>query len=110
MFEHGVMTEQAHLTVARPAGIWRDAVRAYRLMVDGAPVGQIRKGETLRVPISPGRHRVEARIDWTGSRAVEFEAAAGVEVHFSVRPAGNVLNIFWQIFTPDQWLQLTYLG
>lgn len=104
------MTEQAHLTVARPAGAWRDAVRAYRLVVDGAPVGQIRTGETLHVPISPGRHRVEARIDWTGSRAVEFEAAAGVEVRFSVRPAGNLLNVFWQIFTSNQWLWLTHLG
>ena len=103
------MTEQAHLTVSRPAGAFRDAVRAYRVMVDGALVGHVRGGETLHVPISPGRHRVEARIDWSGSRAVEFEAAAGGEARFTVRPAGNLLNIFWQIFTTDQWLRLTHL-
>ena len=103
------MVEPVRLTIARPAGTWRDVMRAYQLLVDGTVVGQIRTEETLQVTISPGRHRIQARIDWSGSRAVEFEAAAGADVRFRVQPAGNLLNIFWQIFTSDRWLQLTRL-
>ena len=103
------MTEPTHLIISRPSGTWRDKLRAYQLTVDGAQAGRIRSGETLDLPISPGRHWAEARIDWSGSRRLEFEAAAGAAVRLKVEPNGNLLNATWQIFTRRAWLRLTHL-
>ena len=78
-------------------------------MVDGVFVGQIWRGGTWTVAVPPGRHQIEVRIDWSGSRAVEFEVPVGGVVRFQVEPAGKLINGAWQMFTRHGWLRLTKL-
>jgi hypothetical protein len=99
------MTEAAEVIFSRPAGRWRDALRAYRLYIDGDPCGTIRAGQEIRVGVEPGTHVVQARIDWTASPAERFHAEPGASTLITVEPAGTALR-FWQAFTRTGYLRL----
>lgn len=51
----------------RPAIRFRDRFRAYRLEIDGEPVGEIRHGGEVLIVTTPGPRTVRARIDWVES-------------------------------------------
>ncbi|GAA1366279.1 hypothetical protein GCM10009661_18720 [Catellatospora chokoriensis] len=103
------VTGLSSIAFYRPPAVWRDRLRAYRLVVDGYEVGEIRRGQVLRVQVSPGRHEVQARIDWTGSKRWVFDAVEGCEARFRVEPAGNSL-MFWQAFGSEDWLRMSFDG
>ncbi|MGC5030460.1 hypothetical protein [Micromonospora sp. DT229] len=100
------MTELGRVVVRRPHGFWRDHLRAYELVVDGQPYGRVRRGEEVRFEVTPGRHWAQARIDWTGSPRLTFDAAPGDEVVLQVEPAGNSFML-WQLLGSTSYLRLT---
>ena len=61
----------ASLTIVRDSG-YADRIRAYRVILDGQKIGEIRNGETKQFPIAPGRHRIALKVDWCGSKPVDF--------------------------------------
>ncbi len=52
-----------------------DWLRAYKVVLDGEVVGQVRNGQQVEFDVAPGRHEVRLKIDWTGSNTVTFDAA-----------------------------------
>jgi hypothetical protein len=66
---------------------WQDAVRKYRIEVDGTPVGMLHPRGELSVDVEPGTRRVQARINWTGSPEVDVPVAPGQAVRVYVGPA-----------------------
>jgi hypothetical protein len=56
------------ILITRPAGRYRDAVRRYRIEVDGSKVGTSGAGEELAVPAVEGAHVVQALNGATGLR------------------------------------------
>lgn len=95
----------ATIVVRRPAPLWRDGGRKYGIHVDGREVGKVRGGNEVSVTVSPGRHFVRARIDWTGSPEVQIDVVDGERVILSVEPAGSSLRLD-QIFGSDRYLNL----
>lgn len=79
------------LVVERPPqGIVAKA-RRFRLLVDAEEVGYLRPGETISRGVGRGEHRVQVRIDWTGSP--ECHVFVGEEdVILTVTVRGNVLS------------------
>ena len=73
----------ASITIARGAG-YMDSLRAYTILLDGHPLGELTESEIRTFPIEPGQHRLEARIDWCGSRPLAFTAAPDDDVKFFV--------------------------
>ena len=59
--------------------------RAFGVFVDGAKVGTLRRGQTLRQAVAPGCHEVHAAIDWSRSRAVELDVSEGETVKLICR-------------------------
>ena len=57
------------ITIARP-NQWADRLRAYRIVVDGKEMGEIRAGEARSFQLSDADHEIRARIDWCGSNTV----------------------------------------
>jgi hypothetical protein len=98
--------DSATVVFHRPAGIWRDLLRSYRLYLDGQVCGKIRRGREVPVVVSPGYHVAQVRIDWTGSPEVAFEIDAGQTVWLRVDPAGNALQ-GWQMFGATTYLKLS---
>jgi hypothetical protein len=89
----------------RPAVKFRDRFRAYRLEIDGEPVGQIRYGKEILVETRPGRRTVQARIDWTGSEELTLDLVEGEAFSIRVEPGkGSTLE---SLQTADGYLRLT---
>ena len=95
------------LVLRRPAGRWRDRVRAYRVEVDGEWRFDIRSGESRVLELSAGPHRLRARIDWSGSPEVEVEVVAGATVECRVEPSGPAFATIWHLFGRDRWVRLS---
>ena len=101
-----VTQPSARITVDRPAAVWRDRARKYRIEINGVHVGYIGNDEQLEFPVPPGRYDVRAAIDWSGSPVVRLQVEAGQTVRLTVEPAGNSFQI-WQAFTKHGYLTLT---
>jgi len=43
--------------------------------IDGARAGSIANGETVKFQLKPGTHKVEAKIDWCGSRELALDVS-----------------------------------
>ena len=103
------VTGSSTLAFHRPPGVWRDILRKYRLVVDGRVLGEIRRDQVVRLSVSPGRHQVQAMIDWAGSPPVIVDLPAGAEARFRVEPAGNSFMV-WQMLGATTYLRLTFEG
>jgi hypothetical protein len=75
------MENQTELIIRR-GSTYVDRLRAYKVVVDRVAVATVRDGQSVAVPITPGRHSLRMRIDWTGSGEVEFDARPGEKVAF----------------------------
>lgn len=60
------------LTVTRESGR-ADKMRRFSILIDGVSIGSIAEGETIHSEIDPQKHKVEARIDFCGSRTLEID-------------------------------------
>jgi hypothetical protein len=103
------MPSTSILHVSRPSGKYRDAIRSYRIEIDGSERGLIEAGGKLSLQVPSGKHVVAARIDWSGSRPVSIEFGPGQTVHIRVEPNGGPLSALFQLFTPDSWIRVTML-
>jgi hypothetical protein len=93
------MTVIATLVVVRPAG---SGPGAYKIIVDGQEKGKVAAGGELSLALSPGAHRIRAKIDWTGSPEVPVHLGSGATVTFKVEPRGLRHGL-----SRDRYLSLT---
>jgi hypothetical protein len=99
--------DTATVVFYRPAGVWRDRFRSYRLHLDGQVCGTIRPGREVSVVVSPGHHVAQARISWTGSPEVAFDIDAAEVVRLRVEPAGSAAQSLGQVLGATTWLRLS---
>ncbi len=100
------MTNTATVTFQRPRNRLRDRARTYKLELDGVVRDTITPGEEITVEVEPGRHQARARIDWTGSPAVDLDVESGGDVRLHVEPSGPPWML-WQVFGRTGWLLLS---
>jgi hypothetical protein len=99
--------DQGILRVSRHKTGWRDVFRDYKVVVDGIVVAAIQRGESHEQTLESGQHELRIKIDWSGSQAEIFQLNPGESIEFICEPNGNLLHIWWQIFTPSSWVRLT---
>ena len=87
------MTEEAKLNLNRVTS-FSDSLRAYSIVLDGAVVGHIKAGESVDIPVHPGKHQIFLKIDWCRSNILDFTAQTGAEV--TLNCGTNLTG--WQIF------------
>lgn len=83
----------ATIRVSRPSGI-RDALRAYRVLLDGEEVGSVRGGQSVEVTTTQGSHRLAAALGYllvgaVGSEPLEITVTDDAVAAFVVRPIGS---------------------
>jgi len=88
-------TTGARIVIERPAVGPSDRMRGYRVLVDDEAVGVLLPGRTIEVPVEPGEHVVQLRIDWTRSRAVPVRAEPNDVVRLEGRPRPAWAALFW---------------
>jgi hypothetical protein len=76
----------------RPIG---DVLRTYKVVIDGNPAGDIRRGETKTFDVPPGQHEIHLEIDWAQSRKLELNLSSGdvASLTCSARPPNAGLNV-----------------
>ncbi len=78
----------ASITVKRTKDSWRDAARAYTVLIDGKKAGKVRRGKELTTEVEPGEHEVQMKIDWTKSEKQTAKLDAGESAEFLCSPPG----------------------
>jgi hypothetical protein len=99
----------ASLTITRDSG-YADRRRAYKVVLNGESIGEIRNGETKEFPIGPGKHALSLKIDWCGSETVEFVVTREEKPAFQVKSSlrgKRVFLLFWYaLFARNSYLLL----
>jgi hypothetical protein len=88
------MENETELVVRRGSS-YVDSLRAYKVVVDRVVVAMVRDGQSVAVPITPGRHSLRLRIDWTGSKEFEFDARPGEKIAFECGSNASVQRPFF---------------
>jgi hypothetical protein len=97
----------AELIVRRRAAWWQDRMRDYIVLVDGSECGRLGNDGEVRVHVEPGRHRVQLKIDWCGSPAVDVDVPEGVAQVLDCGPNATPLTaFFYVIFRAGHYLAL----
>jgi len=84
------VSSAAQVTVRRLPNRKADLWRAYKVHIDGEPVGKLRRREAQTYDVPPGAHAVRVTIDWATSPTVEVQLAAGDHVELVCRPNANL--------------------
>ncbi len=91
-----------------------DAMRAYWVVVDGKKVGTVKNGRSSSFSIPPGEHTITMKIDWLGSRSLNFTAGEGDTVNFrtgsSLRGLRAFLAIWYVVFDRFSYIALEQVG
>jgi hypothetical protein len=85
----------ASVTVKRGGG-YIDAIRAYKIVLDGQVVGAVSRNGELTVQAPAGPHEIHAAVDWCSSNRVTFSLADSEAKTFE---CGNNTKLFTQLFT-----------
>lgn len=81
-------------------------LRSYALDLNGHPCGRLKPGAEVSVNVMPGRHVLQARIDWTGSPRHEIKVKRESVVRVCVEPTGWPWEL-WRAFSRTHYLRLT---
>lgn len=54
---------------------WNNRMRDIGIYLDGEKIGTIGNGQTREFEIEPGEHQVRTKVDWCGSKTVNFIVA-----------------------------------
>lgn len=59
------------ITVTRSSQV-ADKTRSYKVLLDGAQIGDIRDGEAKQFPVPPGEHTLQMKVDWCTSKPLDL--------------------------------------
>src|SRR5580692_7455763 len=97
----------ASLRVVRASGPI-DRLRAYKIVLDGKPIGTIRDGEVKQLQVAPGQHELSLRVDWCGSNVCQFSLGDSKEIAFHVRSnlrgSRHLSGIWYTFFARNSYL------
>lgn len=102
-------TQQATLVIQREVSGWRDSARSFVVVVDGKRVGTLRSGDEIVLQVTPGKHRVQGRIDWARSPKVEVDLTAGQRAVMrlgSASSASRLDQLIYQTVFINRYLKL----
>lgn len=90
--------------IIRRGRAYADAVRAYKIFVDGEARGEIRQGGEVSLDVPPGQHVVQLRVDWCTSSEVTVRAGEAPVV-LACRPKSS-WHAFNAFFDPSHYIRL----
>ena len=63
---------------------WNNKLRQIAIYVDGQKMGTIGNGEVKTFDVADGNHFVKAKIDWCGSRQIDFSISGEEKKYFKL--------------------------
>jgi hypothetical protein len=99
-----IMEKKTKLVLTRKSELL-NALRGYRVVIDGEKRGKIGNGDTEEYEVTPGKHIVSCKVDWCGSRDYAFEVNEGEVAYLQVK---NGARHFFYFFIPAIVLYIAY--
>lgn len=97
------------LRIKRDSG-YADRLRAYKVVLDGNIVGELKNGQQIEIDVSNGKHELYIKIDWCRSNTVEFESDGNKNLEFecgsSLRGFKILLSIVYITFLRNKYIWL----
>jgi hypothetical protein len=101
----------ALIRIRRDRTLQADIFRSYKILLDGGVLGAVKRGQSLDYEIGPGRHKVQLKIDWARSPAIEVDVAAGEEAVIRCWPRANPLRaVYWMTLGRKRWIGIELVG
>jgi hypothetical protein len=98
----------ATIVISRKHGGWRDRARSYIIMVDSNPVGKIKHGQRVELPVPHGQHELVLKISWCTSPSITFDAQPGAVIEFFCEPGGPATAALQDVLgNTGQYITLT---
>jgi hypothetical protein len=85
-----------HLKIIRRGG-YADALRSYKIFINGEQVCSIARNATLALDAPSGPLKIEARVDWGKSFPLTIEAAPNQSIEIEVSNHWGALLSLWAI-------------
>jgi hypothetical protein len=82
------------LRIVRRSG-FADALRSYKVLINGKAVGSIARNSVLDLEVPSGPLTIEARVDWGRSRPLAIEALPGKKFEIEVSNHWGALLSLW---------------
>lgn len=79
----------SELIIRRDKALWQDRARKYQILVDGKKAAEIARGAEMAIPLPPGQHTVQMKIDWCTSPKLRVDCSAGQTVVLECGPNAN---------------------
>ncbi|GIF75451.1 hypothetical protein [Asanoa siamensis] len=99
----------ATLTLRRPDDAGGIA-RRMAFLVDGRVVARLRRGDSQRVEVTAGRHRLRVRTDWQRSREVEVDLGPDEEVTVEGAVPAGAATLTNTFLRPGAALELSVIN
>jgi hypothetical protein len=86
----------ASIRLHREPRDWTERFRSYRILLDGARVGSIKRGQTVLLKTEAGQHTLQVAIDWGRSQPVEVSLGPGEELRMRCwSNAKPMTGLYW---------------
>lgn len=74
-----------------------DAIRAYRVLLDGNNVGEIGNDSSIELSVRPGVHEVYLKVDWCQSQVLSIDVRPDENAELGCRPAATFRSLLLMI-------------
>ena len=96
------------IRIKRDTG-YADILRAYKVVLDGNVIGEIKNGQQVEFDVAPGKHHLNLKIDWCRSNIVDCEAnqdTVEFECGSNLRGSKVLLAIVYVLFMRSKYIWL----
>lgn len=96
------------IRIKRDSG-YVDSLRAYKVILDGEVIGEIRDGQVAAFDVPSGIHDLQLKVDWCTSNTVKFKVedkTVVFECGSSLRGLRILLMRFYTTFYSNQYIWL----
>lgn len=103
-------TANTSVILLQRSDAWTYRVRKFKVLIDGQVAGTIASGVCERYTVTPGKHRVQVKIDWYSSEVLELNLSAGEETRLECGTKEGMTASLGALVSPGSYLQLHEAG
>lgn len=96
---------EGQLRIHRGGG-FADRARAYKVLVDDKLAAEVQPNETTIIPVCPGDHVVQLKIDWCSSKKLEVRVSKERPTEISCRGRNPIFALYWVTVGRNEYIQL----
>ena len=85
---------------------YSNKLRNIKLFMDGQEIYKIQSGEIKTINVSPGKHKLVAKIDWCQSNEIEVDTKEEDNISVILKGTNPFLGLYYITFGRKRYLKL----